>query len=82
MKLPLKIYSLLTHLSFFHIQITAQVFVRPQGLLMSMDSRMNPFGFTPTYQTLKREGKANDANLLMAIDVKNQIIKETKALAQ
>ena len=82
MKLPLKIYSLLTNLSFFHIQITAQVFVRPQGLLMSMDSRMNPFGFTPTYQTLKREGKANDANLLMTIDVKNQIIKETKALAQ
>ena len=58
------------------------MFVRPQGLLMSMDSRMNPFGFTPTYQTLKREGKANDANLLMTMDVKNQIIKETKALAQ
>jgi N-acyl-D-amino-acid deacylase len=55
----------------------AQVFTRPQGLLISFDSRMNPFSFTPYFQRLEKEGKTKDMKFMSSSTIKDKIVSET-----
>ncbi len=53
-----------------------QVLIRPQGVLLSMNSKVNPFRYTPTFMKLKDQGKHMDLPTLRDAQVKSAIITE------
>eukprot|EP00943_MAST-04B_sp_MAST-4B-sp1_P003977 g3977.t1 len=60
-----------------------QVLIRPQGLLLSINSKLNPFRYTPTFRKLKEQGKHMHLPTLRDAKVKNAIISEaTKMLKE
>ena len=67
--------------------MNAQVLIRPQGLLTSFASRLNPFQYTPSYQGLLRRGKLSfrtNAEISSSLEelrrMRDSIISEAEAM--
>ena len=58
------------------IKMFAQVFIRPQGMLYSFESRTNPFKFTKAWQNLLFQGDTVDLKQLTTPSIRNAIISE------
>ena len=62
----------------------AQAFIRPQGSLISMQSRVNPFRFTATYRRLAKEGVIGrhkpNMRVMRSASVREAILRESHAL--